>query len=97
MSRRWPEIGGGILAIFAKTRGFFTAGLFVSMAVLLSQLLDSPISPVYYHARLVAVWGQRPVLVFFGPRAKCIGLATRLCGDRERAVAAEIAIMTMAS
>jgi hypothetical protein len=80
----------------SKNPRFFTVGFGVSMAVLLSQLLDSPISPVYYHARLVAVWGQRPVLVFFGPRAKCIGLATRLCGGRERAAAAIIAIMTMA-
>jgi hypothetical protein len=42
-----------------------------NLAVFLSPLLDIPIPPVYHHARLVAVWGQRPVLVFFGPRTKC--------------------------
>jgi hypothetical protein len=43
----------------------------INLAAFLSQLLDSSNLPSYYHTRLVAVWGQRPVLVFFGPRAKC--------------------------
>jgi hypothetical protein len=74
---RCSNIGGGIMSILEKTRCFlFVVTPAVSPSPCLPSpclppLLDIPIPPVYHHARLVAVWGQRPVLVFFGPRTKC--------------------------